>query len=135
MGYESKVYIVERNEFPKRDTWPSYISAIVLAEYDLANTGWRMDEFHSAFKRDIDYKLWLPTCDADGNEIMGEVDTDPYGEHMKAADLPDLISALETIEAREHYRRIPPLLAMLKAINLDEWTDSTGRIEAVHYGH
>ena len=140
MGYESKIFIVERYEFPKMETIPAHVSGAVVAEYDLCKMG-GMDynpEFYKAFKREIDYTLWLPTFDKDGNEVMGEVSEDCYGEHMKAATIPDLLSALKKCEKREHYRRLPPLIAMLEAFKkeLDEWENRDSvTLEVVHYGY
>ena len=62
---------------------------------------------------------------------MAEVNEDNYGKHMKAADLPELISALEKIAERDNYRLVPPLLAMLKAFVASGWVG----LEAVHYGY
>ena len=92
-------------------------------------------EFFKAFKREIDYTIWMLDCDNDGNEVGMAVDHDKYGEHMKSADIGELIDALKRCEAREHYRRIPPLIAMLEAFNLDEWNTEYCRLEAVHYGY
>jgi hypothetical protein len=132
MGLESKVYIVERKEFPERDNRPAWVSAIVIAEFDLCKMGWGNQEFFKAFKREIDFTIYLPTCDKDGNETVSAVNKDCYGEHMKSAELSVLISALETIEARDHYRRLPPLISMLKAFNSDEWD---GELQAVLYNY
>ena len=132
MGYESKVFIVERHYFPKRENFPEWISASVIAEFDLSKMGYDNEEFFDAFKREIDYTIYMPVCDNDGNETIAPVDEDCYGKHMKYATLPELISALKICEKRDHYRRLPPLIAMLKAFNANEWD---GELQAVHYGY
>ena len=139
MGYESKVFIVEHYTFIK-DFEGNLLdnpihSAIVVAEYDLSKMGYDNSEFYKVFKKEIDYKLWMLSCDDDGNEIGMDVDTDCYGEHMKSADIGELIEVLKRCEAREHYRRIPPLIAMLEAFKLDEWNNAHCTLEAVHYGY
>ena len=139
MGYESKVYIVERHEHNKtvggEPIDPPIINSIVLASYDLCKMG-GMDfapEFYNAFKKEIDYKLWLPSFDDYGNETTADVDEDCYGEHMKSANIDELIEALKVCEQRDHYRRIPPLVAMLEAFaaEKDEWNE----LQVVHYGY
>ena len=132
MGLESKVFVVQRKEFEKRGNRPAWVSASVIAEFDLCKMGWGNQEFFKAFKREIDFTIYLPTCDEEGNETVSAVNEDCYGEHMKSAELSVLISALETIEARDHYRRLPPLIAMLKAFNDDEWD---GELQAVLYNY
>ena len=137
MGYESTVFIVERSVFPGRGNVPASVSGLVIAEYDLSKVGYVNDEFFGAFKREIDYKLYLPSCDEEGREVMEFLDEDCYGEHMKAASIPDLISALRICEQRDHYRRIPPLIALLESFdkNADEWNNGCSTLEAVHYGY
>ena len=136
MGYESKVYIVSRCEWEHPDGQRS-VYAIAEAEFDLSKMGYSNRDFFAAFKRPIDYTLWLPGCDEQGNEKMMEMTEDCYGEHMKAADLGELVEALTVAERREHYRRIPPLIAMLEAFiaEADEWNDGEHRLEAVHFGY
>lgn len=126
MGYESRLFIVEKSDYK------NFESGIVIAEYDLCKMGYANDEFFRAFTREIGYTIFLPTCDSDGNEIMDFLDEDRYGEHMKAASIPVLLSALEAVEARSHYRRLPPLIAMLKAFDASEWD---GELEVVHFGY
>lgn len=131
MGYESKLFVVNRIHFSERDGMPEWICAQEIASYDLSKMGYDAKEFFAAFKTEIDYKLWMPVCDDHGNETIGETDIDCYGEHMKGATLEDLIPALEAVEQRDRYRRLPPLIAMLKAFDPSEWDD----LQVVHYGY
>lgn len=132
MGYESKVIIVERKEFPRDGERSSWVSAIPVAEYDLCKLGWENQAiYNKAFRREIDYRLWMPSVDKDGNEIMADVNEDGYGDHLKAAELPELISALEKIAERDNYWRLPPLISMLKAFA----ASGVNGLEAVHYGY
>lgn len=139
MGYESKVIIVERNEFTKNFRGEPLdkpiVNAITVAEYDLCKMGYDNQTFFNAFKREIDYDIFLPGVDETGDECMMMMHEDCYGEHMKSADIGELVKALRACEAREHYRRIPPLIAMLESFNLDEWNTEHCRLEAVHYGY
>lgn len=137
MGYESKIYIVERHEINKRFDGapidPPIVNALVVASYDLCKMGYSNTEFFDAFRNEIDYTLWLPGCDDYGNETMTDVDEDCYGEHMKSADIDELIEALKICEQRDRYRRIPPLVAMLEAFaaEREQWDE----LQVVHYGY
>lgn len=133
MGYESKIFVVERCEY--NDGCGA--CAFPVASFDLCKMGHNDKEFFAAFKREIDYALFLPVSDKDGNSVVQAVNEDCYGEHMKAADLQDLIDALKISEQRDHYRRLPPLIAMLEALvaERDDWYSETERLEAVHYGY
>ena len=137
MGYESKIFIVSRNELKYTDGMP-FVNAIIEVEYDLDKVGWKnIKTLTSAFKREIDYTLFLPGCDNEGNERIVETDKDCYGDHMRAATLPDLIETIKALEQAEHYRLYPPLLAMLEAFNAEveagEWDGN--ELQAVHYGY
>jgi len=139
MGYESKIYIVERYENERPDG-RRYTNALILAEYDLCKMGGMSyaPEFYKAFRTEIDYTLLLPGYDPEkGVECLVEQYADCYGEHMKSADIGELIDALTAVENREHYRRIPPLVAMLTALKLeaDEWNTDGCTLEVVHYGY
>lgn len=139
MGYESKIFVVDRLAISKNIKGepinPPIVSALIVASYDLCDMGgekWAA-EFYAAFKKEIDYTLYVPSVDDEGKEVVEGRNTDMYGDHMKAATLDDLIRALTICERREHYRRIPPLIALLSALSADkeEW----GELQAVHYGH
>lgn len=131
MGYESKVYIVERKEWQNEKTGKKTVFGDVVAVFDLSKMGGPgiAQEFYGAFKRPIDYEI---TVNVDGDTIEPS-NVDRYGEHMRAADIKELIDALAESEKREHYRRIPPLCAMLGAflLNAGEWEG----LEAVHFGY
>lgn len=137
MGYESKILLVNRHEIKTRfDGTPlerPIINAEVVAEYDLCKMGWQAQEFYAAFRREIDYTLFLPGVDANGDERIMEKDEDMYGDHLKSADIGELLAALKVCEERDHYRRIPPLIAMLETLSnmREEWPV----LEAVHYGY
>ena len=142
MSYESRIYIVSRNAYkiPKtgeEEHDKEIVNGMVVASFDLCKVGYNNREFFDAFKTPIDYTLWLPTFDKDGNEVMGEVSDDAYGEHLKSADLQELIDALQIAESREHYRRFAPIIAMLQAFVNDKgaWNNDHEQLQAVHFGY
>lgn len=133
MGYESKVFIVNRTEYQNDALGKRIVYGEKIAEFDLCKMGGEQyaPEFYNAFRDEVDFSLWLPACDEHGNEIVAEVNEDCYGEHIKGADIDELIDALKAVEQREHYRRIPPLIGMLEGFKKDEWDE----LIAVHYGY
>lgn len=137
MGYESKILLVNRHESKTRFDGTTLerpiINAEIVAEYDLCKMGCQAQEFYAAFRREIDYTLFLPGVDANGDERIMEKDEDMYGDHLKSANIEELLAALKACEERDHYRRLPPLIAMLETLaNMrDEWPV----LEAVHYGY
>ena len=137
MSYESRVFIVLRHELNNPITDEPYVNALPVAEFDLCCMGRDNEKFFDAFKTEVDFDLYLPGFDADENEVILPTRTDCYDEHLKYATLEDLLAALKSSERREHYRRLPPLIAALKAFiaSKDEWGDRGGELIAVHYGY
>lgn len=132
MGYESKIYIVERSEYENRITGEKEVSALKIADFDLCCMGYE-NAFYSVFNREIDFDMYLPGVNADGEEVITATREDCYGERMKMCDLSALLDVLRKYEAKEHYRRLPPLIAMLQAFvdGAGEW----GELKAVRYAH
>lgn len=121
MGYESRVYVVSRFELNHG------VYAEKITQFDLCCVGTKnYERFFNAFNKEIDYQIVV-----DG----AFTDTDCYGAHMKSATLPDLVDALKACEEAEHYRRFPPIIAMLEAFSAANESDWNGELEAVHYGY
>ncbi|MCI8378658.1 MAG: hypothetical protein HFH72_09090 [Lachnospiraceae bacterium] len=117
MGYESRVYIMR-----KSNSMGGFAEEI--AKFNcrgMSGNGWR-----ELFSKPIDYKIFAD----DGNT---EFDEDKYGEHLKYADFPTVIAWLEREVEKEDYRRLKPLLSLLKGFDLSQWTD--GEMQIVHYGY
>lgn len=125
MGYESKLIVVDRCELeaPNGSTW---VFADEIAIFDLDKMGYDNHDFYDAFKEEIDFKVFVDSRDE-------ETDTDCYGDKIKSADWEALLAALKRIEAEDHYRRLPPVIAMLEAFYAarDEWHD----LRVLHYGY
>lgn len=117
MGYCSKIFIVARSKRPMFDT------ESVIASFDCC----KMDyQFRDIFTKEIDYKLFAD----DGNTIFN---TDRYGYHLKSADFRTVIDWLTDRVKKDDYRRLKPLLGMLKGFDLSKWTEYDMQI--VHYGY
>ena len=118
MGYESKLYIVDKIE-EKESERKRY--ARVVAIYDICKFG----AFDGLFKTETDCYIYAD----DGNT---KILKDKYGEPLKEANITDVIKYLEKYkESQEHYRRVEPLLSLLKGFKLDEWDNLT----VLHYGY
>lgn len=114
MGYESQLFIADR----LNGTWMQVISS-----YDLCNMGYD-NGFHDLFKEPILGDIWMPGM-KDG------VEEDMYGAELKHTDINTVIEWLETYGVNMKYRRITPLLNLLKGFEQSEWTD----LRVIHYGH
>lgn len=128
MGYESKIYIIDRHEHKKIDeTFYTYGDKIM--EIDLCKMGYGMynrKSFTDLFTHEIDFDLWI-----NGNPTQ----TDCYDEHCKYGDIDAIINWLNKMVKDTDYRRAKLFLAILKSIKKQIkdgcWTD----IKIVHYGH
>lgn len=120
MGYESRTFIMNVHESSPLmgKKWAEWIAIIELSCMGYSN-GWM-----KTFTKPVDYAIYMPDADE-------EIQEDCYGDKLMAASIDDVITCLERIEADRHYRRIPPLLAMLKSFDRSEWDE----LQVVHYGY
>lgn len=119
MGYESKIYIVEKSSRSKESGEKRYAS--VIAMFNMCKFG----AFGDIFTKETDCYIYAD----DGNT---EILEDNYGEPLKEADIEDVIEYLENYETtNDYYRRVAPLLALLKNLDPGKWKD----ISVLHYGH
>jgi len=59
---------------------------------------------------------------------------DGYDEPLKEATLSEVIACLESLSGRDNaYRRVSPLLGLLRGFQQKEWTD--GELAVLHFGH
>lgn len=129
MGYESKVIIYERIEAKGFDSESGFERMFVygqkIAEYDLCCLGY--DEAGERIRNTFNVELDFDMDCAEATERR----TDLYGAICKYCHIDELVEALEAFEHGEHYRRIAPLIGLLKGFDQNEWKD----IVCVHYGH
>ena len=125
MAYESKLYLVEKtsvkNEYGK--TW-----AKIVAMYDLCNMG--SGNFYNLFS------TYESRANRDSGCIISiggvSVHKDKYGSPLTQATVAETIAALKAdLNTADPYRRIPPVLAMLEAIDESKWDGIT----VLHYGY
>lgn len=83
--------------------------------------GWR-----ELFNKPLGSKMYAE----DGNTVIEE---DCYGEKVKYSEFEPVIEWLEEEMKRSGYRRLKPLLSLLKGFDLQEWKD--GEMLIVHFGY
>lgn len=123
MGYESKLYIVQKYDITDDEIGKKY--AEVLAMFDMCKFSDLSDILTK--QKETDCYIYAD----DGNTRIIE---DKYDEKLTEASIPFVISTLEKIlDGGENYRRIYPLLNALKAF--DEQKDKWGELAVLHYGY
>ena len=126
MGYESKIYIVEKtNLFCNEENGMKY--AKVLAMFDVS----KFYELADWFSNKPATKHYIYADDGDT-----EIIEDRYGDTLKEASVKEVIDRLEKIVEVENgvdYGRIFPLLAALKVF--EEQSNHWGNIAVLHYGY
>lgn len=115
MGYESRVYIV------KKSMESNYAEEIAKFNCRGMADGWT-NLFDKPFVGDL--------YADDGNTLITE---DKYGKELKYTDFPSVIAWLEKEVEKDDYRRLKPLLSLLKGFDLSQWQD--GEMQIVHYGY
>ena len=122
MGYESRLYIVEKSTLKhinKEKVWGE-----VIAHFDLSKIGKAADKFLSY--PDTDCFIY---ADNGNDEIL----EDKYGDNLKEIPIEDAIRIL--IEAAEkdnwYYRRFSPAIGLLKGFDLNQWDN----LVVLHYGY
>ena len=126
MGYESKIYIIEKTNY-SWDEEDGMKYARVLAMFDVS----KFYELSDWFRNKPATKHYIYADDGDT-----EIIEDRYGDTLKEASVKEVIDKLERIietENRIDYRRIFPLLAALKAF--ESHSEQWGDIAVLHYGY
>lgn len=123
MGYESRLYVVERNVHKNKDGEPSWVYGEKIAMFNLCCMGrdWDID---GIFSEPIDFPI---EYDAKGNDVYEDL----YGQHCGMADIDTVIESLEEFAEHDDYRRIEPVLCLLKGFDKSRWKD----LRVVHYGY
>lgn len=118
MGYESRVYVVDKSDTLQHNNmkWAEVVSTFNMSKFG---------DFRNVFAKETDCYFYEDGAD-------GEVLTDKYGARITEASVKDVINYLEDYKNnKEHYRRVQPLLSMLKGFNTNEWRN----LVVLHYGY
>ena len=121
MGYESKIYIVDRHNSIISNQYGNYCQIIAMVD---------MCKMHPEFYKLFDKPLNGFFFADDGNT---EVVKDMYDADLYYADIDDVISYLTNLIEidKDQYRRLPILLGTLKGIDKDLFED----IAVVNFGY
>jgi hypothetical protein len=119
MGYESRLYVVEKSNLSK-DPDIDKVWAEVIAVFNLCVVpGLNLSKY--------------PETDCffyDGDKRVTE---DRYGAPLIEVPIPDMIQCIEEARANDpdDYRRWQPCLQLLKGFDESRW----GRLAVLHYGY
>lgn len=120
MGYESKIYVVNKWHGSEEN---GKCYAEKIAELKMSKCG----DFCSVFSKKTDCFIYQD----DGNTPILE---DKYGDELKEAAVDDVVDWLKTtISGGEDYRRFKMALALLKSFQTEQWEREN--IAVLHYGY
>lgn len=118
MSYDSRLYVVSKGEYPSEQDGKQYAEIIAIFN------GCYFRELSNLFRKKTDCYIL-----SDNDDI---VIADKYGDELTEAPLSDVIKFLEDeVQRGENYRRIKPLLGLLKGFDIDQW----GNLVCLHYGY
>ena len=97
------------------------------------------NDFYDLFRnegQEIDFDLYGDNC----GDIEANLTIDPYGEHCRMVKPERVIEYIESLMAGDdedwnNYRRLAPLLGLLKGFNPDQWESDREKFWIVHYGY
>lgn len=121
MGYESKIYIVEKGHKFKGET---HRFCSVIAMFDLG-------KFYDV----SDFMRHCPVTDCYfyADDRNTQVLEDGYNDSLTETTIDKMVEVLEKAKAKGNYRRVSPLLFTLYAMqkDKDKWRD----LAVLHYGY
>ena len=128
MGYESKFFVVQKNSWKGYDKeTENLFYCEVLASFDMCKLG---TELWSKLPKMKETDCYF--YDLDGDTPILE---DRYGKRLTEISVNDLIPILEEAENKEHYRRFPYFIAMLKSIKEEIDRKEWDNVVVLHYGY
>lgn len=124
MGYESKLYIVEKGYHQDDD---GRVYAQIISTFDMCKC---------YFLADVLTKEPKTNCYFYSDNGNDRVIEDKYGDALTETSVDTVINILEeAIEMGEEYRRIFPLLSMLKTFKEQQAENKWINLAVLHYGH
>lgn len=117
MGYESKLYVVEKSTIiDNNKRWGQ-----VIAMIDMSKLG---QDFFLKLKNYSPTDCYIYLEDE-------EVTEDKYGDPLIEIPIKDMIAILAEMASKEDYRRLTPAINLLLGFNLSEWNE----LVVLHYGY
>lgn len=120
MGYESRLYVVEKSNSRMDDR----VWAEVIATFNLSKAG--LDLLAIRQFPDTDCYIYEDTSDY-------KIVEDAYGKPLKEIPISDMIKIIQKEAEKDqyHYRRWKPCLALLEGFDESQWDN----IKVLHYGY
>ena len=130
MGYESKVFVINRCVVHPLNNMPDYVFGEEIARFDMCKMGYEKVnsvDFPHLFNKPIDFDLYYPI------DEVAETREDCYGDTCGMTSVSRVINWLEKAEVTKEYRRAKVLLDCLRGIKAyeQEFED----IVVVHFGY
>ena len=123
MGYESKLYVVNKTNISEIIGDKTWFFCEKIAEFNLC----KVPLISSKMRKYKDTNGYIYADD--GNTRIFE---DLYGDSLKEIPLSDAIKIIfEAASGNNYYRRYNPCLQLLKGFNLDDWSN----LVVLHYGY
>ena len=119
MGYESKLYVVEKSPRGLNEDGMRY--GQIIAMIDMCKLG-------SDF---IDMLSNYPPTDCYIYIEDEETVEDKYGDPLIEIPVQDMINILDELSQKEDYRRFAPAIGLLGGFNSKDWGD----LVVLHYGY
>ena len=116
MGYESKLYVVDKHDWK----WCEEKWGEVIASFDLCRVP-------------INFAHYPATdCYIFSDDGDTKITEDKYGSPLREIPMNELINMIENvIKETDYYRRYQPCLSLLKGFNPKDWEN----LIVLHYGH
>ncbi len=119
MGYESRLYVVEKYDGSIFGEHKRY--GEVIAMIDMCKLGEKFCKMLNNYSP-TDCYIYI------NNEETVE---DMYGDPLIEIPIQDMINILDELSQEEDYRRFAPAIGLLGGFNLEDWKD----IVVLHYGY
>ena len=129
MGYDSRIYIVRKCDFPAGlDGKFKYAERMVI--YEMC----KFPPFQELFGKDCPATEYAPYDTGDGDHLVTE---DKYGEPLRERSIAEVIDCLDQYivlnNDSEIYARVKPLMAQLQ--EFEKIQNNYYRLAVLHYGY
>lgn len=120
MGYESRIYVIDKCENEELKQGNKFWGQIV-ASFDLSRVH---DQVLTAINKYPKSDCYI-FCDGE------KCTTDNYGDEFTEIPIEDMIELLEDAEITDHYRRYLPCIGLLKGFRKKDWEN----LVVIHFGY
>ena len=122
MGYESRLYVVNKSTIHNKINGKEMIFAEIVAVFNLS----KVYEVSTKMTKYPATNVYIYADDGDT-----EIIEDRYGKPLTEIPIFDAIKILDDVSKTDRYRRYKPCLFLLKSFDLSEWQN----LVVLHYGY